>query len=75
MISHQACLSLLNTKGREGLERAQRSSREMAAVQLTLPVGLQLPVHLDLDVPIDQDLDVSLDVRNVVCRHRHDACT
>ncbi len=37
VISHRACLPLLDTKGREGLERAQRSSREMATVRLTLP--------------------------------------
>ena len=37
VISHETCLPLLNTKGREGLERAQRSSREMAAIRLRLP--------------------------------------
>lgn len=37
VVGHRLCRDLLNTKGREGLERAQRSSRDMAAVQLRLP--------------------------------------
>src|SRR4051794_24568670 len=37
IIAHRDCRSLLDTKGRVGLEHAQKSSREMAAVQLRLP--------------------------------------
>lgn len=37
IVAHRHCRELLNTRGRAGLENAQRSSREMGAVQLRLP--------------------------------------
>jgi cyclase len=37
VIAHRQCRELLNTRGREGLERAQRSSRDLAGIQLRLP--------------------------------------
>lgn len=37
VIAHRACRDMLDTKGRSGLDLAQKNSREMAAVQLRLP--------------------------------------
>src|SRR4051812_5340355 len=37
VISHRQCRNLINTKGRAGLERAQKGSRELNGVRLRLP--------------------------------------
>jgi cyclase len=37
VIAHSQCRELLHTKGRDGLERAKRSSRDLAGIQLRLP--------------------------------------
>jgi cyclase len=37
VIAHRQCRELLDTKGREGLELAKRSSRDLAGIQLRLP--------------------------------------
>ena len=37
IVAHSNCRDLLDTKGRAGLEKAQRGSREMSSVKLRLP--------------------------------------
>src|SRR5689334_10851017 len=37
LIAHRQCRALLDTRGRAGLEQAQRGSREMSSVRLRLP--------------------------------------
>lgn len=37
VIGHRLCRELLNSKGREALDRARRSSREMSEIDLVLP--------------------------------------
>jgi cyclase len=37
VIAHRSCRDLLDTRGREGLKVAQRSSRDLAGIQLRLP--------------------------------------
>ncbi len=37
VVSHRLCRDLLDTRGRAGLERAQRGSRELASVEVRLP--------------------------------------